>query len=144
MDNNNFQGNIDDTKYESGRKSDNDGYTLIEVLIALAIFSIGILGVADMQILSTQYNALSRVSTEALTVGAEQMEMLMILPYDDAALDPAPASNPHTFTDGTRTVQWNVTDNLENKSINMTVTYPIPIRGVTRSITLSCVKPQDI
>lgn len=140
MYNKNFHEDVNDTKHESdGTSNNNNGYTLIEILIALAIFSIGILGVASMQILSTQYNSLSRMSTEALTVGTDQMERLMILPYDDADLD----SNPHSFTDGTRTITWNVTDNVGNKSINMTISYPVPIHGVTRTISLNCIKSQD-
>ncbi len=62
------------------------GFTLMEVLIALAIFAIGILGVAKMQLSAISGNSSSRGVTEAATIGQQQLEMLMSLPYDDPLL----------------------------------------------------------
>lgn len=62
------------------------GFTLMEVLIALAIFAIGILGVAKMQLSAISGNSSSRGWTEAATIGQQQLEMLMSLPYDDPLL----------------------------------------------------------
>jgi len=67
--------------------SDFKGFTIIEVLIALAIFSIGILAVAKMQISSVGYNTKSRVYTEAATAGAGQIEELLTLDFDDSDLE---------------------------------------------------------
>ncbi len=66
--------------------NDSKGFTLLEVLIALAIFAIGILGVAKMQLSGISGNASSRGWTEAATIGQQQMEMLMSLPYNDPLL----------------------------------------------------------
>ena len=74
----------------------NKGFTLLEVLIAMAIFAIGILGVAKMQIAATSGSTSSRGVTEAATVGHQQMEMLLALDYDNALL---------TDTDGDGTNQ---------------------------------------
>lgn len=139
----NFNKNIISTQDESGKKSDDNGYTMIEVLIALAIFSIGILGVAKMQIASTNLNSYSRMATEAATVGGDEMERLMILPYDDYDLDPA-YNSEHSYTNDNRTVTWTVTDNTDHKSINMTITYNIAIKGTTKTIRLTYIKPQDV
>ena len=68
---------------------DNRGFTFIEVLVALAIFSIGILAVASMQIQSVNLNAKARVQTEATTLAVERLERLKMLPYDHADLDEA-------------------------------------------------------
>jgi prepilin-type N-terminal cleavage/methylation domain-containing protein len=116
------------------------GFTLIEIMIALAIFSIGILGVASMQIMSVNYNSHARRTTEGTTWGVERMERLMTLPYDDADLDPA--TNPHTDARGIYNITWNITDNTDNKAVNMTVSWTV--RGVTKNILLNYVKPQDI
>ena len=125
---------------ESNSKSDQRGFSLIEVMIALAIFSIGILGVASMQILSVNYNSHARRTTEGTSWGVERMESLMTLPYADDNLDPA--TNPHTDTRGIYNIIWNVTDNVDNKAINMTVSWTV--RGVTKNILFNYVKPQDI
>jgi prepilin-type N-terminal cleavage/methylation domain-containing protein len=62
------------------------GFTLLEILIAMAIFSIGILGVAKMQMSATSGNASSRGWTEATTIGQQQLEKLMSLDYDNPLL----------------------------------------------------------
>ena len=54
------------------------GFTLIEVLIAVAIFSIGILAVGSMQIGSTGRNTGARISTEASIWSRDQVESLML------------------------------------------------------------------
>jgi len=125
---------------ESDKKFNNKGFTLIEILMALAVFSIGILGVASMQILSVNYNGYARRTTEATTIVTELIERTMTLPYDANDLDPA--NNPRQVTAGIYTVTWNVTDNVDNKTINMTVSWPE--RRTTKSIALNYIKPQDI
>lgn len=56
-----------------------DGYTLIEVLIVMAIFSIGILGAMAMQTGAVTTNASSNKSTLALEYATDTMELLMSL-----------------------------------------------------------------
>ena len=125
---------------ESNGKTDERGFSLIEVMIALAIFSIGILGVASMQILSVNYNSHARRTTEGTSWGVERMERLMTLPYADADLNDA--TNPHTDARGIYNITWNVIDNTDNKIINMTVSWTV--RGITKNILFNYVKPQDI
>jgi len=84
------------------------GFTLIEVLIVMSIFSIGILAVAAMQMTSTKSNASARRMTEATALAEKQIENLMQLPYNDTDLNPA--INPHTITYGPYSVNWNVTE----------------------------------
>jgi type IV pilus assembly protein PilV len=62
------------------------GFTILEVLIAMAIFAIGILGVAKMQLSAVSGNSSARGMTEAAAVGQQQIEQLMALPYDDPLL----------------------------------------------------------
>jgi len=125
---------------ESDGKFNNKGFTMIEILMALAIFSIGILGVASMQILSVNYNGYARRTTEATTIVSELIERTMTLPYDANDLDPA--NNPQQVMSGIYTVTWNVTDNVDNKTINMTISWPE--RSITKSVALNYIKPQDI
>ena len=55
------------------------GYTLVEVLMVMAIFSIGILGAMVMQTSSVTTNATSRKSTLALEYATDTMERLMLI-----------------------------------------------------------------
>jgi prepilin-type N-terminal cleavage/methylation domain-containing protein len=73
---------------QNNRLELNHGYTLIEVLIAMAIFAIGILAIFSMQITSTGSNALARGLTENYTAAMDKVEELLALPYDDPDLDP--------------------------------------------------------
>ena len=86
------------------------GFTLIEVLIAMAIFSIGILAVGSMQLRSTSGNTNARIGTEASVWAQDRVETLMLLPYTDPALDKN--NNPHQVIEGggLYTVVWNVYD----------------------------------
>ena len=74
------------------------GFTLIEVLIALTIFSIGVLAVAAMQMTTIRGIASARRITEATSLAENQIENLIQLPYDHADLNPA--KNPHLSTKG--------------------------------------------
>lgn len=107
---------------------DNKGFTLIEVLITLAIFSIGILAVAAMQMTSTKGNASSRRITEATALAETQIERLIQLPYNHDDLNPA--NNPHGGPQGAYTVNWNASivdldaDGADDsKTIDVTVSW---------------------
>ena len=80
------------------------GFTLIEVMIALTIFSIGLLAVYSMQLSSIKGNTLARASTENVNAAAAKAEYLMSLPYDHADLSDADAdvtvATVHTAAQG--------------------------------------------
>jgi prepilin-type N-terminal cleavage/methylation domain-containing protein len=63
--------------------SQNDsGFTLIETLIGMLIFTIGILGVALMQTQSLRNNSLSQISTDNSNAAMGSVERLYSLPWD--------------------------------------------------------------
>lgn len=102
-------------KYGNDKNFDNAGFTIIEVLIALAIFAIGILGVAKLQLAAVGDNTSSRKYTEASTWGVSQVESIMAIPYDDPALAAGatgtlirPSGLPGS--PGVYTVNWTITD----------------------------------
>lgn len=56
------------------------GFSLIEVLVSLVIMSVGILGVAGMQILSLQQNRSSLLRAEALQLGNDMLDRMRANP----------------------------------------------------------------
>ena len=104
----------------------NDGYTLIEVLIAIAIFSIGILAVASMQTDAIMKTVSSRNTTGALELASAHVEFLHGIPLYDDSLDldgvngveqfdihgdlVERINNPREIAMGRYTIQWTVTD----------------------------------
>jgi len=61
------------------------GFTIMEVLIAMAIFAIGILGIATMQISATQGNTTARKASEASEFTQQMVETTMAISYSSLA-----------------------------------------------------------
>lgn len=66
--------------------SKQDGFTLIEVIIALFILTVAILGAASMQTTSIFGNNTASRLTGAATEGENQLETLLNLPTSDVTL----------------------------------------------------------
>jgi prepilin-type N-terminal cleavage/methylation domain-containing protein len=120
------------------------GFTLIEVLIVMAIFSIGILAAGAMQMTSTRGNASARRITEATAHAESQIENLMQQSYYHADLDPV--SNPHESSQGPYTINWNVTEidldangTNESKAVDVTVNWSY--RG-DRNVSIKYIIPE--
>ena len=67
-------------------KCQQNGFSLIEVLIAIVIFSLGILAVGAMQITSIKGNSQSVLAFDAANVATGFMDSLLILDYEDPVL----------------------------------------------------------
>lgn len=116
------------------------GFTLVEVMIAMAIFSIGFLAVGQMQMKSISGNASARIQTEATAVAVDRLERLAYLSYDHPDLDEL--TNPHQVNEGAYSIVWNVTDDVpinSTKTINVTVTAANPN---AKPVSLQFIKAQ--
>ncbi len=74
------------TSRPSRKKRDSigsSGFTLIEVLIAMAIFSIGILAIATMQLSSVNSNGNARRFSEAAAFAQGQIELTLSIPFNN-------------------------------------------------------------
>ena len=117
-----------------------NGFTLLEVIIALFIFSVGLLAVASMQMSAIKGNYFSGTLTEASNWAADQMETLMSLPYTEDDL--AAGDHPDVpLEEGIYTITWNV---LEDDTTNNTKTIAITVawtdRGSQRTLVLPGIK----
>ena len=72
---------------KTGQTTREGGFTLIEVIAAISILTIGLLAVASMQTAAIQGNFFAYRTTEGTTFAQDRLEWLLALPYDDALLD---------------------------------------------------------
>lgn len=98
------------------------GFTLIEVLIALVILSIALLGVSALMATTTTYNSFGSHVTEATTFAQDRLEELRATPWVNliSGADIRTGSTGINYT-RTWTVATNVPGNL--RTITMTITW---------------------
>ena len=113
------------------------GFSIIEVMIAISILSIGILALASMQVAAMRGNSFAGSVTEGSTWALDQIEKLMNLPWDganlqdtdsdDAAgLDDIGADADFMVTRGRYAIHWNVADDVvtaNTRTVNVIVTW---------------------
>jgi len=101
-----------------------DGFTLIEVLIAVSIFAVGLLAIAALQTSAIRMNSTGNRLTELSTLGIDRFEDLMSRSYTTDSLlavggpytDPSPPAGYN--------VRWTVANGptMNTKRITLTVT----------------------
>jgi type IV pilus assembly protein PilV len=135
-----------------------NGFSLIDALISLAILSIGILAVASLQVSASLQSRNSLEITEGTAIASSQMEELMLRPFDHSDLDPA--SNPHTaatiptanysIPPNQFNIQWTVTATDQNgDGVNEAKTVVLTVVRNTsganeRQVRLSFIKHNDL
>ena len=107
------------------------GFTLSEVLVAIVVLSLGLLGLESMHIASIQMNAIASRLTQGTTLAQDRAEQLMALSYDDPLL--ADTTGPGVMTSYTDpnpssgyTIRWEVDTDIPSvgvKTINIFVTW---------------------
>jgi type IV pilus assembly protein PilV len=70
------------TQFET-RKSTESGFTLIEVLIGISIFAIGMLAVARMQYLTVRNTTVGNLTSQATMLANQRMEEIKAMNFDD-------------------------------------------------------------
>ena len=123
------------------RQMTNQGFTLVEVMIGMAIFFIGFLAVGSMQIAAINGNSGAREATEAATLATDQLETLIALPYASIV--------DGGWTDGAYTVSWDVVDGTpllstplpNTKTITVTVEW---LQRGPRSFAVTYMKADNL
>jgi len=90
------------------------GFSLIELLVAMVLFSIGMMAIASLLSTSTGGTNAARRVTEASLMAADLMERLMVLPYDD----PADSADPLDDVDSDGTDQDGNGDQIDDDGGN--------------------------
>jgi type IV pilus assembly protein PilV len=111
---------------ERMNKSCQSGYTLIEVLVALTIFSIGLLGIASMQIHSLTGTGAASEGSNEMAWAADRMEKFLALKYTDSELNETagfvqPDTSDPIYNSAYR-IAWKIRDDV---NINDTKTIDV-------------------
>lgn len=116
------------TEFSSVDSRADSGFTLIEILIALSIFAIGVLAVATLQVSAHLENRNSADITQASNLATGQLEEIIHLPFLHSTLDPA--ANPHSKSSGKFLIEWRVANAdlnsdgvVESKTVDLTVSW---------------------
>ena len=134
------------------------GFSLIEVMVAIVLLTVAILGAATMQITALGGRDVAIRTTNASTMASDTMEDLIGRDYNDSLLAPTVFSTPssvasyNTAMSNTGTahvgpvthgfeVFWNV---IEDYPIDNTKAIRVIVRrgdrGVTRTVSLDYIK----
>ena len=141
------QGNPYSKKTAIKKSQKDQGFTLIEVLIAITIFAVGLLAVATMQLSAIRVNSTAGQITTRMTWAQDKLEELMALPYSDpwiedlgdppSGTDSAGNAHQETTSDG-YIISWTVTNNTP---ISSTKLITVAVTGRGKVTQVSYVKP---
>ena len=117
--------------------SEEAGSTLLEVILAISILTVGLLAVASMQVSAIRGNSYADSVTDAAALAQDRLENLMSLSYNDTQL----ASGEEETDDG-YTITWTVTENTSGVTKDTKI-IKVKITGgdLKEDIVFTCVKP---
>ena len=123
-----------------------EGFSLIEILIAMTVFSVGLLALNVMQTSTIKGNKSADGLTGTTTWAENQIEQIMTWDYNDPRLiDDSNATSidgSATSPDGVYTMEWFVVTDVplvNTKTIMVTATRNL--RGRPQTVILTCIKP---
>ncbi len=146
------------------------GTSLIEAMVALAVFSIGILGVMQMNILASAQTGLASRETAAASIARDLVDTFERIPYAHTALATGTthslqsdwgteqpllgAASAIVDADGRNpdgssryAVTWNAVENIVNangenagKTIQINVTFRTTSAGTTKTVSFFTIK----
>jgi type IV pilus assembly protein PilV len=142
------------------KKSNEKGFTLVEILIAITVFAIGILAVGRMQVTAIKGNYFANDLTKATTLAQDRMEKLIGLSYIDplnndtnangkAGLDDTSAAadhnDPNNPVDGRYNIFWNIASNCPiNNTKNIRVIVSWTDKGAQKRVSITSMKADII
>jgi prepilin-type N-terminal cleavage/methylation domain-containing protein len=104
------------------------GFTLIELVVAILIFAIGIVGIMKLHQASVQSNMFTMQMTQAMNISSDKLETLRRLPLDNASLSIGAHPSvtvtsmgvPYTYS---YTVAITPNSNNSGRTVNLTIAW---------------------
>jgi type IV pilus assembly protein PilV len=100
-----------------------EGFTLIEIMIALVVLSIGLIALAGLQMSAMRGNTLSKRMTTAVSIANARIEQIKNMPYANIQSE---SSTQVTESNMTFTRQVTVSNDIpvaNTKTVNVIVTW---------------------
>ena len=118
------------------------GVTLLEVMISMAVFAIGMVGLAHMHVIASGSNARAAKLDRANQLAAELLEYLGSLPFDHPLLDDGPGPDDDLMDRKDRfnvaVVSSAIVDHSEFDGLNGLYAYFDYAPGISNSTGSSC------
>jgi len=121
------------------RRSTEGGFTLIEVLIGVSIFAIGILAVAKMQYAAVRNTTVGNLTSQATMLAHQKMEEIKATPFADLIDEVEPNLDADGNAGGgiyNRTTTINPALGAHARQVDVQVQWSAP-HGGNRTFTLS-------
>jgi len=141
------------------------GFTLVEIMVAIVVLSIGFFAAASMQISAVSTNSSANHITEATNLAQSRLEELMALECSRISTDPdliddaETAGGPESYTDSNSngvwdaahvdpnppsgyTITWSVLDNTTGSPEKYIKVY-VTRHDNKRTVVLSCIKSRE-
>lgn len=118
------------------------GFTLLEVIIAISILTVGLLAVASMQTAAIRGNDAAYRITESATWAQDRLEYLMALPYDNSSLSNGTGKTDPMTTPANYTITYDVVNGPIANTKRITVIASRNDRGATKTRRLTSIKSE--
>jgi type IV pilus modification protein PilV len=130
------------------------GFTLVELLVAIVVLAIGLLGLVQLQVTAIKTNSQSMTSTASKSLAQKVVEEFAALPLDDPIFTDGQAGTWGTYTEqggGTYTVTYSIAQVQANGNdvsqlfnVTVTVTSTTELMGILgnkpRVVTINTLK----
>ena len=119
------------------------GFTLLELMIAMFVFTIGVLATLSMQVAALKSNGMARETTEAASLAADMVEQLSPLDYDQA--EELGEGNHAAGDIGNYAISYLIQrDAIVPDTMLITVTVAWSSLGRQRTVSIDYIKPNTV